>query len=112
MVSKRTKALAIPRLVKLEVWERDNRKCILCGSHKGEPNAHYLPRSAGGLGNTPRNIVTLCWGCHIKYDQTTERKLIKAFIKSYLKSKYKDWDESQIKYYKESEYGLNNTTDG
>jgi 5-methylcytosine-specific restriction endonuclease McrA len=97
MVSKRTRAASIDRLVKVRVWERDQR-CIICGNRYAEPNAHYISRNRGGLG-IEQNIVTLCLRCHHRLDQTVERKMLLAFVKTYLKSQYKDWDEESL-YYK------------
>lgn len=97
MVSKRTKALAIDRLVRLQVMERDNNRCIMCGKSNGLTIAHYLNRGAGGLG-IEQNLVVLCLQHHFDTDQTTKRKLNLAFIKDYLKSKYPDWDEGKLKY--------------
>lgn len=99
MASKRTRALQIPKAVKDAVWERDRHRCICCGSPYGLPEAHFIPRSQGGLGNE-RNIVTLCRECHRKYDQTTERETIKLFILGYLIEQYPDWQISQVKYRK------------
>jgi 5-methylcytosine-specific restriction endonuclease McrA len=45
----RTKALAISKEVKDAVFKRDGGKCILCGK-SGLAEAHYIPRSQGGLG--------------------------------------------------------------
>ena len=97
MQSKRTKATSISRLVKLTVWERDEHRCIMCQSPYANPNAHYLSRANGGLG-IEENIVTLCLNCHRKVDQSVERKLWLAYIKSYLQSKYKEWNEEKLKY--------------
>lgn len=96
--SKRTKALEIPPEVKEAVFERDNGACVWCGQ-RGEPNAHYLPRSRGGLG-IEENILTLCRGCHRKYDQSTDRRKMGAFFKKYLQSKYPEWDEKNLIYEK------------
>jgi len=96
MAYKRTKALSISRAVKEKVFERDEY-CVLCGSPNGLPNAHYIPRSQGGLG-IEENIVTLCPECHRKYDQTYERPILKAKIKSYLQSKYENWNENDLIY--------------
>lgn len=100
---KRTKALGIDKEVKYRVAERDSIDdwpcCILCGSPQGLPEAHYIPRSQGGLG-IEENIVTLCRPCHNRYDQTEERADIKAQIREYLQSKYEDWDESNLYYRK------------
>lgn len=98
MKSKRSKACDISLSVKKKVWERDNR-CILCGSPQAMPNAHYISRSKGGLG-IEQNIVTLCLNCHRRYDQSTERPIIKEFIKEYLKGKYEQWSEDELLYKK------------
>jgi len=95
----RTKALDISQKVKDEVWERDNHECILCRNSQAMPNAHYIARSHSGLG-VPENIVTLCGRCHHRYDNTTDRPEIKERIKSYLKSKYSNWNEENLVYKK------------
>lgn len=106
----RTKALEIPLSVKRAVAERDSVQghpcCIWCG--KPAPidyplafsNAHYIPRSDAGLG-IEENILTLDWECHQKYDQSNERRKMKAFFKKYLESAYPDWDEEKLRYKKE-----------
>lgn len=96
---KRTKALDIPQKVKDAVWERDGHRCILCGSLYAMPNAHYIPRSHGGLG-IEQNIVTLCLNCHFRYDNTDERIFIAKDIKSYLEEKYGKLDTSKLIYKK------------
>lgn len=95
--NKRSKACNITPKVKAAVWERDHHRCILCGNAAAMPNAHYIPRSQGGLG-VEENIATLCCNCHRQYDQTTQRKALGEEIRDYLKSKYKDWDESKLVY--------------
>ena len=102
MKARRTKACDIPPRVKKAVFERDEGCCVWCGK-QGEPNAHFIPRSQGGLG-IEENILTLDWGCHLKYDQSTDRPKMRAFFKEYLKSKYPDWDEAKLIYQK---YGGN-----
>ena len=99
MKSKRTKACDITKGVKDRVWERDNQRCIRCGTNRAMPNAHFIPRSKGGLG-VEENIVTLCLACHEAYDHTTERKAIGYFIEEYLKEKYPEWDKSKLIYNK------------
>ena len=98
-MNKRTKACDISTKVKDEVWERDNHKCIICGSYQAMPNAHYISRAKGGLG-IPQNIVTLCLNCHSTYDQSPKRKSIQLYIKRYLQLKYKDWNEENLIYKK------------
>lgn len=98
-MNERTKALRIPRSVKSKVFERDNRRCILCGSWKGQPNAHYISRAQSGLG-IEQNVVTLCYRCHMDYDQSPARSYLKSEIRQYLQSVYPDWDESRLVYRK------------
>lgn len=99
MMSKRTKACNISAKVKALVWKRDNHYCVLCGSPYAMPNAHFIPRSQGGLG-VEENIVTLCNACHREFDQTTNRSVIREELRLYLKSKYPDWDERKLFYKK------------
>ena len=101
MKSKRTRALEINRETKKRVYERDGGCCIWCGSPEGQPNAHYIPRSRGGLG-IEQNILTLCWPCHMAYDQTYDRPRMGAYFRDYLKSKYDEWSEDAL-YYKNLE---------
>lgn len=90
--SKRTKALDISKSVKDIVWERDNHRCIVCGSTQAMPNAHYISRAKGGLG-IEQNIVTLCMWCHRKYDQSLDRERIGKIIKEYLDMLYPNFTE-------------------
>lgn len=100
MKTKRSKACDITQAVKKKVWERDGERCIVCGSRYAMPNAHFIPRSRGGLG-IEQNIVTLCQCCHYNYDHTTEREAFREYIKNYLKGKYgAEWDESKLIYKK------------
>ena len=96
---KRTKALDISPGVKREVWERDGRACVLCGSPFAAPNAHYIARSHGGLG-IPQNIVTLCAACHDRYDNSPERPYIHQELREYLRRKYTEWNEEALTYRK------------
>ena len=96
--ARRTKALEIPTRVKNAVYERDEGCCVWCGK-RGGPNAHYIPRSQGGLG-IAENVLTLCWECHLRYDQSVHRKEMREFFKNYLKSKYPEWDEKILIYRK------------
>ena len=89
------------------MWERDNGRCVVCGNGINVmPNAHYIPRSKGGLG-IEENIVTLCTNftptqCHYRFDNGTaeERAELGEIIKNNLMSKYPDWDESKLTYNK------------
>ena len=105
----RTKALGITIRVKEEVADRDSFDgwtcCILCGTpappynRLAFSNAHYISRAQGGLG-IEENILTLCPECHYRYDQTTDRAMLKPFLGRYLKNIYPDWDESKLVYQK------------
>ena len=97
MKSARTKAVDIKPSVKRVVWERDGRRCILCNSMIAMPNAHYIPRSKGGLG-IEQNVVTLCFQCHHNLDQTTQRPMLLELVKNYLKRKYSNWNEEDLIY--------------
>lgn len=107
----RTKALGITIRVKEEVADRDSFDgypcCVLCGLPAPPYNrlafscAHYINRAQGGLG-VERNILTLCPDCHYRYDQTTDRAILKPFFARYLKEHYPDWDEESL-YYKKGE---------
>lgn len=96
---RQTKATAIPKAVKIAVYCRDGFRCVLCGSNQGEPNAHIVPRSHGGKG-IEQNVVTLCHKCHRRYDQTTERRALRAQLEQYIKQFYPDWDEKDMIYRK------------
>ena len=96
-MNKRTKALMIPKEVKEAVFKRDEYSCVWCGSGAGEPVAHFIPRSHGGLG-VERNILTLCAACHRRYDQTHHRKTMEKYFRGYLKRRYRGWKEEELIY--------------
>ena len=102
MKTKRTKACDITKKVKDLVWERDGRKCIICGSPYAFPNSHFVRRSQNGMG-IPENIVTMCQRCHMMYDQGPERELIGAYTERYLRSQYPNWNKEKL-IYKKGEY--------
>lgn len=109
MKSTRSKATDISESVKQRVWERDGGRCVVCGSHIAMPNAHYIPRSKGGLG-IEENIITLCTSmtpnhCHERFDKGTqkEREQIRKIIRSYLQEKYSNWNEEDLVYHKWSD---------
>ena len=99
MKSKRSKATDISLKVKEDVWERDGHRCIFCGSKYAMPNAHYIPRSKGGLGIS-KNVVTACIDCHSKMDNSVHRKEYLEKTRKYLMKCYPDWDESELIYEK------------
>lgn len=91
----------IPMDVKRKVWLRDKGKCVICGNrYNVMPNAHFLPRGAKlGLG-IEQNIVTLCFLCHNKMDNSIYRKILLEKVKNYLIKKYPDWKKSYDMGYK------------
>lgn len=99
--SKRAKALSLDTKTKLLVYERDNGECVWCG-RLGLPEAHFIPRSKGGLG-IPENVLTLCRVCHDRYDngERRDRDLMRDRFREYLQSHYPDWDETKLYYKKE-----------
>lgn len=108
---KDTKARAIPMAVKIAVAERDSCDghpcCINCGcpAPVDKPTAfscaHFISRAQGGLG-IPWNIVSLCPRCHNRYDQSTDRAKLRAFIREYLQSKHPGWNEESLVYRKDN----------
>jgi hypothetical protein len=50
----------IPTEVKMEVWKRDEGKCVLCGETKNLHFDHDLPYSKGGTSLSSRNVRLLC----------------------------------------------------
>lgn len=99
--SRRARALAIPAPVKRAVWERDGGRCVYC-LQPGLPEAHFIPRSHGGLG-IEENVLTLCRPCHDRFDHGTrhEREGMREYFAEYLRSRYPDWNEEILKYRKE-----------
>lgn len=94
-----TKATSIPTSVKWAVFCRDNCRCVLCGSFFGEPVAHVVRRSKGGMG-IEQNVVTLCPDCHRSYDQGQNRKALYARLVAYMKGFYPDWNREDMIYKK------------
>jgi hypothetical protein len=50
----------IPTLVKVEVWKRDEGRCVICGSTKNLHFDHDIPFSKGGSSVTAKNVRLLC----------------------------------------------------
>lgn len=98
MKHKRTIATSIPPAVKYAVTRRDGGRCIFCGRY-GDPVAHVVSRSQGGLG-VEENIVTACWQCHQRLDNSTDRSKMKAYAIDYLREYYGHWEEQEVTYKK------------
>ena len=105
----RTISLGITIAVKEAVADRDSFDgwpcCILCGTpapvnnRLAYSNAHYISRAHGGIGRED-NILTLCPECHRRYDQTTDRAILKPFFERYLREHYPNWNENNLVYKK------------
>ena len=54
----------IPSSVKEEVWNRDNGRCIYCGSTVKLEYDHIIPYSKGGTSKSSQNIQLLCLQCN------------------------------------------------
>lgn len=98
---KRTKATEISKKIKLIVWERDERKCIFCGTPVtwNYANSHFIKRSQGGLG-IERNIMTNCQHCHDLFDKTSSRKNMIPIAIKHFESHYPNWNEKNLTYKK------------
>jgi hypothetical protein len=53
----------IPDSVRLFVWQRDEGKCVRCGSRELLEFDHIIPVAEGGS-STERNVQLLCEGCN------------------------------------------------
>lgn len=99
---KQTKEKEIPKKVKEIVWERDKHRCIFCEKEVDMfyANAHFIPRSAGGLG-IPENIFTACEDCHREQDNGKNTKLYDKKAEKHLKGVYKgNWNKENLIYKK------------
>ena len=94
-----TKATSISRSVKLAVWLRDHEQCVVCDRpvHVSCACAHIVRRSQGGKG-IEKNVVTLCPGCHRRYDEggDYEKKKVMEHILEF----FPDWTREQVIYKK------------
>jgi 5-methylcytosine-specific restriction endonuclease McrA len=59
----------IPESVRLFVWQRDEGKCVKCGSQEKLEYDHIIPFADGGS-NTERNIQLLCEQCNRQKGKT------------------------------------------
>ena len=53
----------IPEKIRVDVWRRDEGKCVKCGNREKLEYDHIIPISKGGS-NTTRNIELLCEKCN------------------------------------------------
>ena len=98
----RTVAPSIAKEVKFAVWKRDNGRCVFCGKTVGVEcaNAHFVPRSAGGLG-IEQNIFTACLDCHHEQDNGLNSNIYDRDVGMYLKGIYgENWRIDSLIYKK------------
>jgi hypothetical protein len=62
----------IPSSVKLEVWKRDDGKCVQCGDNKNLHFDHIIPYSKGGTSLLSENIQLLCATCNLAKQDNIE----------------------------------------
>ncbi len=53
----------IPAPLRREVWQRDQSRCVNCGSHHALEIDHVIPVARGGI-NTLENLRLLCRSCN------------------------------------------------
>lgn len=100
--SKRSQAAEISPKTKRIVWERDSHCCIFCGKlvPVSNANAHFIPRSAGGLG-IEENIFTACNQCHHEQDNGLNTAEYDLRAEKYLKNFYGlRWNKENLIYKK------------
>ena len=54
--------------IRQAILKRDNKRCTNCHEEMGLAVHHIVPRAWGGTEH-PRNLRTLCAGCHVKAHQ-------------------------------------------
>lgn len=59
-IQQRDRRRIIPTYVKVEVWKRDNGRCVLCGATDELHFDHDLPYSRGGTSMKAENVQLLC----------------------------------------------------
>ena len=104
--SKRAKSTQISTKVKTAVYDRDGGLCVICGK-PGSPDAHFVPRSKGGLG-IKENIVTLCRECHDRFDHgdTYDMTVIGTMVRCYLMELYPDIEYPYDRYHPDDDSKL------
>jgi hypothetical protein len=82
----------------LEVWERDNRKCVFCNANVPETYpSHHIMRKSQGAADDPNEMITICPRCDyllhhgdiyklmtILNDMWKARDIIEAFLMGWI----------------------------
>ena len=66
----------IPNSLRTKVFERDEYRCVYCGTHMDLCADHRHPESKGGE-TTIENMQTLCRSCNVKKGTKPDRELEK-----------------------------------
>ena len=98
-MSKVSKACDISLKVRKEVMDRDEGRCIICGSMQGIQIAHYISRARLGLG-IAKNLACMCLKCHAEMDNGKYHKEYQSVFKTHLQANYEHWDENELTYKK------------
>ena len=108
--SKRAKAGEFSADTRATIMQRDRYQCLFCRLQKfGKSECdwlmdimHYVNRSAGGLG-IEENGVLGCRYHHQLLDNGNKgyRKEMLQYMKEYLQSQYRDWNEEDLYYRKD-----------
>ena len=97
--TERAKSTQISTKTKTIVFDRDMDRCVVCG-RRGFPDAHFIPRSKGGLG-IKENLVTLCRYCHERFDHgdAQDMEYIGKKVKEYLSEHYPEIEYPEDRYH-------------
>jgi hypothetical protein len=63
--------------VKMQVWRRDDGKCVRCGGQEGVWFDYVVPVWEGGRA-TEQNIRLMCWHCRRAHATSRRRKWSRA----------------------------------
>jgi 5-methylcytosine-specific restriction endonuclease McrA len=55
---------ALDLATRMEVLDRDNHLCRLCGAHSEVLHVHHIVYRSGGGRDTFANLISLDWKCH------------------------------------------------
>lgn len=98
-MSKASKACDISPVVRQQVMERDQGRCIICGKTQGIQIAHFISRARLGLG-IPQNLACMCLVCHAEMDNGRFHKEYQQAFEAHLRGHYDGWNKDELLYKK------------